>query len=137
MKKPKKVIINKRERRYFSEDFRRARVREYEEGRTSVSEICRAYQVSSTAVYKWIRKYSAHYEKAIVKVTELKSETQKRLALEKKQKELEQLIGQLHVQNQYYQKLLEKIQEHYNVDFEKNSDWKSLTGFSPIDQNTK
>ena len=128
MKKPKKTLKNKRERRYFSEDFRRARVKEYDAGQTSVSEICRAYQVSSTAVYKWIHKYSAHYEKAIVKVTELKSETKKRLNLEKKVTELEQIIGQLHVQNQYYQKLLEMIQEHYNVDFEKNSDWKSLNG---------
>jgi transposase-like protein len=136
MKESKKSLKYKRERRYFSEDFRRARVKEYEEGQTSVSEICRVYQVSHGAVYKWIRKYSAHYQKSIVKVVEQKSETKKRLALEKRVSELEQLIGQQQVQIKYYEKLLELIQQHYNVDFEKNSGWKSLNGFSLTDPNT-
>ena len=136
MKKAKKGKKYDRERRYFSEDFRRTRVKEYELGQTSVNEISRAYQVSTTAVYKWIRKYSAHYQKSIVKVVEQKSETQKRLALEKKVKQLEQLIGQQQVQVQYFQKLLELLQEQYNIDFEKNSNWKSLNGFSLTDPNT-
>lgn len=126
----------KRERRYFSEDFRRARVKEYEEGQVTVGEICRAYSVSETAVYKWIHKYSAHYQKSIVKVVEEKSETKKRLALESKVQKLEQFIGQQQVQIKYYEKLLELAQERYNVDFEKNSDWKSSTGSSLIDSNT-
>lgn len=136
MKKSKKAQRFKRERRYFSEDFRRARVKEYEEGQVSVSEICRAYEVSRAAVYKWIRKYSAHYQKGIVKVVEEKSEAQKRLALEKKLQELEQMIGQQQVQIKYFEKLLEIAQERYNVDFEKNSDWKFLTGSSPTGSNT-
>lgn len=41
-----------KEQRYFSEDFRRSRVKEYEEGKVSVGEICRAYDVSKSAVYK-------------------------------------------------------------------------------------
>ena len=136
MKKFKKNQKFKRERRYFSEDFRRARVKEYEEGHTTVSEICRAYDVTSSAVYKWIRKYSAHYQKSIVKVIEEKSETQKRLALEKKVTALEQLIGQQQVQINYYVKLLEMLEHKYNIDFEKNSDWKSSNGSFPIDLNT-
>ena len=136
MKKSKKGRKYKRERRYFSEDFRRARVKEYEEGQVTVREICRAYQVSETSVYKWIHKYSAHYQKGVVKVVEEKSETKKRLALEKKVQELEQFIGQQQVQLKYYEKLLEIAQERYNVDFEKNSDWKFLNGSSPTDANT-
>ena len=135
MKKSKKGQPYKRERRYFSEDFRRSRVKEYESDQTSVSEICRAYQVSRAAVYKWIQQYSAHYRKGIVKVVEEKSETKKRLALEKKVGELEQFIGQQQVQIKYYEKLLEMLEQRYNVDFEKNSDWKSLTGFSLTDPN--
>ena len=93
MKKSKTQLNFKRERRYFSEEFRRARVKEYEEGQTTVSEICRVYEVSRSAVYKWIHKYSPHYQKSIVKVVEEKSETRKRLALEQKIKDLEQLIS--------------------------------------------
>lgn len=136
MKKFKKNQRFKRERRYFSEDFRRARVKEYEEGQTTVSEICRAYDVTRSAVYKWIRKYSAHYQKSIVKVIEEKSETQKRLTLEKKIATLEQLIGQQQVQINYYVKLLELLEQKYNIDFEKNSNWKSLSGSLPIGPNT-
>lgn len=136
MKKSHKSRKYKRERRYFSEDFRRSRVKEYEEGQTTVSEICRAYKVSHTAVYKWIRKYSAHYQKSITKVVEEKSEARKRIALEQKVKDLEQFIGQQQVQLNYYEKLLELAQERYNLDLEKNSGWKSLNGFSSTDLNT-
>jgi len=135
MKKSKKRRSQKREYRYFSEDFRRARVKEYEEGQVSVSEISRVYEVSRAAVYKWIRKYSAHYKKRLVKVVEEKSEARKRQALEKKVQDLEQFIGQQQVQIQYYEKLLEIAQQRYNVDFEKNSGWKPLNGSSPSGPN--
>lgn len=135
MKKNKKAQKYKRERRYFSEDFRRARVKEYEEGQTTVLEICRVYGVSDSSVYKWIRKYSAYYQKRIIKVVEEKSEAKKRLALEKKVKDLEQFIGQQQVQLKYYEKLLEIAQQHYNVDFEKNSEWKFCSGSSSTEPN--
>ncbi len=137
MKKSKQDRIFKRERRYFSEDFRRARVKEIEQGQVSVSEISRAYQVSQTAVYKWVKKYSSFYQKAVVKVVEEKSETQKKLSLEKQVKYLEQLIGQQQVRLEYYKKLVKLTEERYNIDVEKNSDWKSSNGFSSTDQNTK
>lgn len=137
MKKSKQDRIFKRERRYFSEDFRRARVKEIEQGQVSVSEISRAYQVSQTAVYKWVKKYSSLYQKAVVKVVEEKSETKKRLSLEKQVKSLEQLIGQQQVRLEYYKKLVKLTEERYNIDVEKNSVWKSSTGFSSTDLNTK
>lgn len=136
MKKSHKTRKFKRERRYFSEDFRRSRVKEYEQGQTSVSEICRMYEVSATAVYKWIRKYSLHYQKSITKIVEEKSETRKRQALEQKVKELEQFIGRQQVQLKYYEKLLELAQQRYDIDLEKNFDWKSSTGSSFTEVNT-
>lgn len=136
MSKRKKERKYPRERRYFSEAFRQARVKEIETGQSSVSEISRAYQVSRSAVYKWIRKYSVHYRKAIVQVVEPKSETKKRLALEEKLAQLEQMIGQQQVRIQYYEKLLELLEAHYEIDIEKNFDGKFLTGSSPTDPNT-
>ena len=136
MSKQKKERKYPRERRYFSESFRQARVQEYETGQTSVSEISRAYNVSSSAVYKWIRKYSAHYRQEIVQVVEPKSETKKRLALEQKVAQLEQMIGQQTVRIQYYEKLLEVLEARYEIDFEKNFDGKFLTGSLPTDPNT-
>jgi len=137
MKKSKKRRTYSREQRYFSEQFRQSRVKEYEAGQTSVSEICRVYGVSKSAVYKWIRKYSVHYQKRITKVVEEKSETRKRIALEQKIKDLEQFIGRQQVQLNYYEKLLDLARERYNLDLEKNSGWKSSNGFSPTDLNTQ
>ena len=136
MGKSKKKSRLKRERRYFSEDFRRSRVKEFEAGRASVVEISRTYGVSRSAVYKWIQTYSVGYQKGVVQVVEEKSETKKRLALEGKVRELERLIGQQQVQISYYGKLLEIAQEHYQIDFEKNFDWKPWNGSSPTDPNT-
>lgn len=136
MKKSKQERIFKRERRYFSEDFRRSRVKEIEQGQVSVSEISRVYHVSKTAIYKWVKKYSCLYQKAVVKVVEEKSEAKKRLSLEKQVKDLEQLIGQQQVRLEFYKKLVKMTEERYNIDIEKNSDWKSLDGFLSTDQNT-
>lgn len=109
-----------RERRYFSEDFRKARVKEYDEGKTQVGDICHTYGVSRSAVYKWIHKYSTHYEKSIVKVVEEKSETKKRQALEAQVTELKKLIGEQTIALSYYKKLVELANEHYQIDIEKN-----------------
>ncbi|PHN00544.1 transposase, partial [Flavilitoribacter nigricans DSM 23189 = NBRC 102662] len=83
------------------------------------------------------KKYSPHYQRSITKVVEEKSETQKRLALEQKIKELEQFIGRQQVQLSYYERLLATAEQRYNIELEKNSDWKSSNGFSHTDPNTK
>lgn len=119
MKEKKKKNWN-RERRYFSEEFRKARVKELEEGRTKVSEICSVYKVSSSAVYKWLRKYSSHYKKAVIKVVELKSETAKRKHLEEKLTHLEQLVGQKQIEIEYLSQLITIAEEHYGIDIKKN-----------------
>jgi len=126
-----------RERRYFSESFRKARVREYENGETTVAEICRCYQVTNAAVYKWIRKYSAHYQREIVKVVEPKSETRKRLALEERVAELERLLGRKEAEVAYLKKLQELAEAHYGIDFKKNSPSQPSNGSSTTAPNAQ
>jgi len=80
--------------RHFSEDFKRAKVRELEKRITSIADICRTYEVNRTSVYKWIYKYSAMAKKQLKVVVEAKSDTQKIKALEDRIKELERIVGQ-------------------------------------------
>ncbi|MFB6306457.1 MAG: transposase, partial [Flavobacteriales bacterium] len=47
-----------RQNRYFSESFRKQKVKEIEQKLTTVGEISKTYEVSRAAVYKWIYKYS-------------------------------------------------------------------------------
>ena len=44
--------------RTFSEDFKKKKVQEITARLTRVSEVCKEYQVSGSAVYKWIYRYS-------------------------------------------------------------------------------
>ncbi len=109
----------KRERRYFSEEFRKLRVLEWDEGKISVSEISRLYEVSPAAVYKWLVKYSLRYTKQIVKVIELESESHKRKELEKQVLELQRLLGQKVADIEWYKALLEEVSEKYGIEIKK------------------
>ena len=52
-----------RMRRHFSNDFKKEKVNLIEQGKISVSDICRPYEVSRTAVYQWLYKYGKKYSK--------------------------------------------------------------------------
>lgn len=119
-----------RERRYFSETFRKDRVREIEQDKASVSEIARLYAVSATAIYKWLRKYSSRYQPSVVTVVEPESETRKRIALEKQVSHLEQLLGQKEVELIYLRKLMDLAEARYGIDWKKNSNTLPLNGLT-------
>ena len=47
----------KKIRQTFSESFKREKVRLYETGKMSISQLAKLYDVSETALYKWVDKY--------------------------------------------------------------------------------
>jgi transposase-like protein len=109
-----------REYRYFSEDVRRQIVKEIEDKVYSKAEAARVYKVSQTCIYKWITLYSLNYQKRIVVVAELESESVKRKKLEAQVKDLQTVVGQQTVENIFYKQLIEVISEHYDFDLKKN-----------------
>jgi transposase len=117
-KKKFEQSIDQRRRRHFSEELKRKVVKEIEEKRTTVTEICKAHEVSDVAVYRWIELYS-HKEKPTRTIVESKSETTKILALQKKIADLERLIGQKQVQIDFQEKMIEIAEETYQVDIKK------------------
>jgi transposase len=112
------MTVKERRYRHFNESFKREKVKEIEEGRSKISDICRAYQVSDTSVYKWIEKFSSK-SKPHRTIVESKSDTTKILALQKKIAELERLIGQKQVQIDFQEKMIEIAEETYRVDIKK------------------
>ena len=82
-----------RVQRYFSEDFKRKKVREIEHNLITVTEVSREYSVSHTSIYKWLYKYSAMRKKAIKVVVESKSDTAKIQHLKGMLKEAEASVG--------------------------------------------
>ena len=112
------MTVKERRYRNFSESFKKEKVREIAENRSTVSDICRANEVSCTAVYKWINLYS-NTNKPSRTIVESKSDTTKILALQKKVAELERLIGQKQVQIDFQEKMIEIAEETYQVDIKK------------------
>lgn len=112
-------------RRVFSEEFKRARVSEYESGEFTVREICSLYKIKKTStVYNWIYKYSSYNKKGLKVVEMSKSSTQKVKELEKRIKELEGVVGQKQLKLDYLEILLSLAKEEYGLDLKKNSNTK-------------
>ena len=106
--------------RYFSESFRISKVREIEKNLTTVLEISRTYEVSTTAVYKWLYRYSSLRKKGIRQVIELMSDTRKIEALKRKIAELEQAVGQKQILLEFQEKLLELASKEVGYDLKKS-----------------
>ena len=123
-----KLTVKERMNRYFSEDFRRKKVSEIDRNITSIAEICREYQVTAAAVYKWIYRYSKMRKKGVKQVVESKSDTQKILALKEQIKELERVIGEKQVKLDFQEKMIEIAEKEYGVDIKKKSSGKRSSG---------
>lgn len=108
-----------KKRRRFSEAFKKEKVEMIEENQLSVLQVSRLYSVSTVAVYKWLRKYSAKFSKGERVVIEKESEGAKTLFLLKKVAELERKVGQKQLQIDYLEKVLELGSEEVGVDLKK------------------
>ena len=125
MKANLKKIRNKR---HFSEEFKRSIVEEYEKGKLSISELEKIYHISNPLIYRWIYKYS-NFNKKSVQIVEMKeSKTQKIKELENKIKDLEQVVGKKQLHIDYLEKMMEIAKEDLGVDIKKNYNTPQSTG---------
>ena len=113
-----KMSTEERRRRTFNEEFKRQKVREIISRKATVTEISKAYEVTSAAIYKWIDLYSGK-QKPERTIVESKSDTSKILALQKRIAELERAIGQKQIQLEFKDKMIEIAEEVYKVDIKK------------------
>lgn len=113
-----KMSTAERQRRTFSEEVKRKKVREIEQGRSSPTQVSKAYEVSITTVYKWIALYSGK-QKPERTIVESKSDTAKILALQKRIAELERALGQKTIQLAFKDKMIELAEQTYKVDIKK------------------
>ena len=88
------MSVHQRRMRHFSTNFKLEKVREIEQGKTKVSEVCRQYEVSSTNVRRWIDKFGKMKKSKERVIVESLSDTQQLLELKKKVASLERIIGQ-------------------------------------------
>ena len=115
----------KKEIRHFSDAFKREKVKQIEEKKVTVKQLSEIYEVSETAVYKWIRKYSKFAGKNERVVVEKESEGAKNLELMGKIAELERMLGQKQMEVEFLKKVIEYGSELTEVDIKKKYNSKS------------
>jgi transposase len=130
-----KLSIRERQRRHFSDNFKKEKVRLIERGSIKVSDICKTYHVSPTAVYKWINLFGSEpkIEKLIV---ENNSETKALLDMQKRLAELERLLGQKQIELEFYKKMVDLAEDFYDIDIKKNSSIRPSDSSGSTETNT-
>ena len=93
--------------RQFSTEFKKEKVKQIDDGKVTVLQLSRIYEVSPTAIYKWIRKYSRYAGQNERVVVQKESEQARTEMLLKKVSELERLVGQKQVEVEYLKKVIE------------------------------
>jgi len=106
------------QRRIFSESFKREKVCLLEEKKVTVLELSRLYDVSTTAVYKWIRKFGKYgiTERLVVEKISEGSKTKELLG---QIKQREQEIGRQQIELRYYQEVIKYWSKELGEDLEK------------------
>lgn len=114
---------SERRRRRFSDSFKKQKVRDIELGKSRVSEVCKAYQVSNVAVYKWLDKFGSKNKPERI-IVESKSDTQKILALKKRIADLERLLGQKEIELVFKDKMIDIAEDKYGIEIKKKASTK-------------
>lgn len=114
-----RLMEKRKQRRIFDLDLKLSIVRKLDRGELKVIEVSRLYQVSETAVRKWLYKYSDLYQKRIHVVVEKKSLSKKYKEQQDRIKELERSLGQKQLRVDYLEKLLEQASTRLGEDIEK------------------
>ena len=125
-----------RQNRYFSEDFKKNKVKELEKNLVSIGDISRTYEVSRTAIYKWVYKYFIMAKKNVKHIVEAKSDTKKIQILEERIKELERIVGQKQILLEFKDKMIEIAETTYGVDIKKKLGSKLSSGTNTTGKHT-
>ncbi len=113
-----KLVIMKNTRRVFSEGFKKDKVKLYETGKMSVLQISKLYDISETALYKWIDRYRTTPSSERI-VVETDSDYLKLVEMQKRVEKMERLIGNQQIEIEYRKAIIEAANEHYKEDIEK------------------
>ena len=117
-----------RQQRYFSETFKKEKVQELIDKRTTVQKLCDLYGVSRTSIYKWLYQYSPHYAQKSRQVVEMESESQKTQFYQNRVAELERIVGQKQFEIDFREKLIDLASEALGIDLKKNFSTQVLNG---------
>ena len=129
----KKSVVELQVHRKFSEQFKKARVKEYESGQLTIKEISDLYSVAFQNVYRWVYKYSIYNKKKLRIVEYSESNTKKIKDMQDRIKDLERIVGQKQLNIDYLEKMIELAKEKFDIDIKKNSNTSQSGGSTKTD----
>jgi transposase len=138
MAKPEAFRIKptKRAQRFFSESFKKEKVREIERNLTTVLIVSREFEVTRGAIYKWLNKYSFFRARQVRQIIEPMSDAQKIKELRAKIQELERLVGQKQFEIEFKEKMIEIAEQMYSIDIKKKLGSKLSSGSGSTEKDT-
>lgn len=116
-------LVEMREKinRNFSDEIKKKIALAIDTNKVSVKEVQREYGVASTTVYRWLYKYSSFRQKGTKIIVDEKSVSNRVIELNKRIKELEQIIGQKQILIDVQSRMIDLAEKEYNIDIKKNS----------------
>ena len=114
-----KMSLEERKKRIFSEDFKKKKVEEIEQKKTTILEVSKEYEVHKTNVRRWMEKYGKSYKKGIRMVVETESDTRRIAAFQARIAALEQAVGQKQLIIDFQIKMIELAEEEYRIGIKK------------------
>ena len=109
-------------RRTFSTAFKKEKVSLIDQGKMSVKDLCDIYEVSTTAVYKWLKKYSKQESTERIVVEKISEEAKNR-ELMNRIRHLEGVIGRKQLEIDYYKAAIEVINQEEGIDLLKKKEF--------------
>jgi len=122
--------------RYFSEGFKKKIVDEINRKLLTISEVSKEYDVSRSAIYKCLYRYSKLRKKGMRQVIELESDTLKLKQLKSEVAELHRIIGEKQILLDFQEKLIELAEAEYKVDIKKKLSEKLFCGIGITEKGT-
>jgi len=126
-----KLQIKSKYNRYFSESFKKEKVKQLVAKQISIKELSEIYGISRTSLYKWLYRYSPHHKKGTNQVVQMESEALKTKVLLAKVAELERALGRKQLEIDYNNKVIELTSKELGYDIKKKHGPPPLSGSGP------
>lgn len=136
MSGPKRNALQIKQRRIFSEAFKRQKVQLIVEKKISIKDVSELYGVTTMTVYRWLYRYSPHHNKGTIQVVQMESEEHRAKELLQELAKLERVVGQKQIQLEYLERLIAIAGESLQIDLKKNFGSLASSGSDATPKNT-
>lgn len=107
------------QKRSFSEELRKQIVGQIERKELSIAQVSREYNVSKSAIYNWLYRYSITLRKGTRMVMEKDSQEKTTQELKNRIKELEAALGRKSLEADLFRVIVDLASDEYKTDLKK------------------